>query len=78
MTIPDALKNILIPLTVSAIAVVGNVVYTAGIQQKLLQQNMEATENLSKAVVDLRIQLSVFGERYVTREELERKLLGVR
>lgn len=78
MNIPDALKNILIPLTVSAIAVVGNVVYTAGIQQKLLQQNMEATENLSKAVVDLRIQLSVFGERYVTREELERKLLGVR
>lgn len=78
MTIPDALKNILIPLAVSAIAVVGNVVYTAGIQQKLLQQNMEATENLSRAVVDLRIQLSVFGERYVTREELERKLLGVR
>lgn len=78
MNIPDALKQIIIPLTVSAIAVVGNVVYTAGIQQKLLQQNMEATENLSKAVVDLRIQLSVFGERYVTREELERKLLGVR
>lgn len=78
MSLPDAIKNILIPLTVSAIAVVGNVVYTAGIQQKLLQQNMEATENLSKAVVDLRIQLSVFGERYVTREELERKLLGVR
>ena len=78
MILPDAIKNIIISLTVSAIAVVGNVVYTAGIQQKLLQQNMEATENLSKAVVDLRIQLSVFGERYVTREELERKLLGVR
>lgn len=77
MNIPDAIKNIIISLTVSAIAVVGNVVYTAGIQQKLLQQNMEATENLSKAVVDLRIQLSVFGERYVTREELERKLQGV-
>ena len=78
MSLPDSIKNIIISLTVSAIAVVGNVVYTAGIQQKLLQQNMEATENLSKAVVDLRIQLSVFGERYVTREELERKLLGVR
>lgn len=78
MNLSDVAKSIIIPLAVSAIAVVGNVVYTSGVQGELLKQNIEATGSLSKAVVDLRIQLSVFGERYVTREELERKLLGVR
>lgn len=76
MNLPDAIKNIVVSLSISAIAVVGNIAYTAAVQSRLLEQNMTATENLSKAVVDLRIQLSVFGERYVTREELERKLLG--
>lgn len=77
MNFPGAIKSILIPLAISAIAVVGNVVYTSGVQTKLLEQNIEATSKLSSAVVDLRIQLSIFGERYVTREELERKLSGV-
>lgn len=77
MNLTDLAKSILIPLTISAIAVVGNVVYSAGVQSKLLEQNIEATSKLSSAVVDLRVQLSIFGERYVTREELERKLQGV-
>lgn len=77
MNLTDLAKSILIPLTISAIAVVGNVVYSAGVQSKLLEQNIEATSKLSNAVVDLRVQLSIFGERYVTREELERKLQGV-
>ena len=35
---------------------------------------MKVTKELALAVTDLRIQLATFGERYITREELEKKL----
>ena len=73
-TLIEMAKQVTIPLLVSIVMCVGNLVYTSGIQQTVLEQNTKVTAQLSKAVTDLRLQMAIFGEKYVTREELERKL----
>lgn len=74
MNLPDWVKQIVVPLVISAIMCVANLVYTSGVSLQALENNIRVTAELSKAVTDLRVQMAIFGEKYVTREELDRKL----
>ena len=64
----------LLPLIVTGVVSLFVFFINSKTQATLLQQNIKSTEALSGAVNELRIQLGIFGERYVTRDELERKL----
>lgn len=78
MNVSDLLKQITIPIIVSAVLALGGQYISATKQSVLWEQNITATSDLAKAVTDLRLQMAVFGEKYVTREELKRELKEVR
>lgn len=76
-------NSVVMPIAVSMILGVGSVMYnvvmnnstqqkTVETMQELLKSNIASTNRLSDAVQDLRLQMGVFGEKYVTRSELER------
>jgi hypothetical protein len=65
-------------LVVSAIISATTAITTQQVHGRLLEDNIEATKQLSGAVTDLRLQLGIFSERYVTREELEKRLRDFR
>uniref|UniRef100_A0AAU6W0J9 Uncharacterized protein n=2 Tax=unclassified bacterial viruses TaxID=12333 RepID=A0AAU6W0J9_9VIRU len=78
-------KNVSTSVAVSIVLGVGSVMYnvvmnnstqqkTVETMQELLKSNIGATNKLSDAVQDLRYQMGVFGEKYVTRAELERTI----
>lgn len=67
----------LLPLIVTGVVSLFVFFINSKTQATLLQQNIKSTEALSGAVNELRIQLGIFGERYVTRDEFERKLREV-
>lgn len=67
-------KAVVLPLAISGLMTVGNVVINSNTNQKLLEANIQSTNELSKAVQDLRFQMAIFGEKYVTRTELDRTL----
>jgi len=48
-----------------------SVLWNAGTQKTLLEQNIVATSELSKAVVDLRLQMAIYGEKFATKEQLQ-------
>lgn len=77
MKIDEILKQVTIPLAVSLCMGVFSVLWNSGTQKVLLEQNIEATGELSKAVVELRITVAEMGAKYVTREEFDRKFLIV-
>jgi hypothetical protein len=64
-------------LVISGVVSVGISIKDQGIQAALLENNMKVTKELTTAVTDLRLQLAIYGERYVTRDELDKKLKGV-
>lgn len=72
--IGSILKAVLPAILVSALFSGSSAVMTQQVQSRILNDNIEATKQLSEAVVDLRLQLGVFAERYITREELDRRL----
>jgi hypothetical protein len=74
MKIEDISKQVIIPLIVSMAMGVFSVLWNSGTQKVLLEQNIAATEALSKAVTELRITVAVQGEKFVTKDELDRKL----
>lgn len=74
MRLEDIAKQVIIPLIISAVMVTASSVYNAGTQKVLLENNIQVTSNLTTAVQDLRLQMAIYGEKYITREELERKL----
>lgn len=74
MTMAELAKSVGIPLVITAIMSVANVIYTADTQRVLLTQNVEATKELSKAVTELRIEVATDRGKYVTREELRAEL----
>lgn len=62
------------PLVVTAVVFLFSYFMNSKAQTALLGQNIKTTELLAEAVNELRLQLGIFGERYVTRDELDRKL----
>lgn len=70
----DKAAEVVTALVISAVVSVGISLKEQEVQKVLLQENMKVTKELALAVTDLRIQLATFGERYITREELEKKL----
>ena len=70
----DKAAEVVTALVISAVVSVGISIKEQEIQKVLLEENMKVTKELALAVTDLRIQLATFGERYITREELEKKL----
>lgn len=75
MNLEELSKQVAIPLIVSLVMGVSSVLWNAGTQKTLLEQNIVATAELSKAVIDLRLQMAIAGEKFVTREELERRFM---
>lgn len=71
MTLEEVSKQIAIPLVVSLFMGVFSVLWNAGTQKTLLEQNIVATSELSKAVVDLRLQMAIYGEKFATKEQLQ-------
>lgn len=61
-------------LVVSGVVSMGISIKDQGIQGALLESNLKVTKELTLAVTDLRVELAVFGERYITRAEFEKKL----
>lgn len=78
MNVSDLMKQVAIPLVVSSVLALGGQYVASSKQAILLEQNIKATSELSKAVTDLRLQMAIFGEKYVTREELKRELKEVK
>ena len=70
----DKAAEVVTALIISAVVSVGISIKEQEVQKVLLQENMKVTKELALAVTDLRIQLATFGERYITRGELEKKL----
>jgi hypothetical protein len=70
----DQAKIVLTSLVLSAILVVSSSVITSEKQGTLLEQNMKVTQELSNAVTDLRIQMAISKEKFVTREELRAEI----
>lgn len=74
MNVPDAIKQIAVALTISAVVSVSGLFYSTGTQKVLLEKNIEVTEKIQQAIVDLRIQNAVSAEKFVTREQLKQEL----
>lgn len=76
MMMLDKISEVVTALVISAVISTGISIAKQQTQERLLEDNMKVTKELALAVTELRVQLAVFGERYVTREELEKKLKG--
>ena len=85
MSLRNLTSSMVAPVAVSMILGIGSIMYnvvmnnttqqkTVETMQELLKSNIGATNKLSDAVQDLRYQMGVFGEKYVTRAELERTI----
>ena len=75
--IPDIVKESVTALVVSLFVSLGMSWKEADTQKRLLEDNLAVTKELALAVTELRVQLAVFGERYISREEFEKKIKGV-
>ena len=74
----DGLINgVLAPLVVSLAIAFGARFVDSSTDSAFLKENIEVTKALKDSMVDLKIQLSIFGERYVTREELNNRIKEV-
>ena len=74
MALMDSVKTIAVSLVLSAIMVAGSAVIQAEKQEVVLQQNVEATKELTAAVIQLKIDSAVTRERFVTWEQLRAEL----
>lgn len=63
-----------LPVLISVLIAAGAQFVRNDTDSAFLKQNIEATQELSKTMKALEIKIGVFGERYVTRDELERKM----
>lgn len=75
MRIDELVKQIAIPLIIALAVGAFTVLYNAGTQKVLLEQNIIATAKLTESVIELRIQMAGDKERYVTKDDLERRLM---
>lgn len=71
----DGLINgVVAPLVISLAIALGARYVDSSTDSAFLKENIEVTKALKDSMVDLKIQLSIFGERYVTREELNNRI----
>ena len=70
----DQVKTIAVSLVLSAIMVAGNSVIQGEKQALLLAQNMATTQELTAAVIQLRIDGAVAREKYITWEQFRAEL----
>ena len=68
----DVAKTIGTALVVSVLTTAGNQMLSAGATQRLLEDNIAVVKELNTTVVNLRLMIA---EKYVTKEELERRLM---
>lgn len=74
MALMDSVKTIAVSLVLSAIMVAGSAVIQGEKQEVVLQQNVEATKELTAAVIQLKIDGAVNRERFITWEQLRAEL----
>lgn len=67
----DVAKTIGTALVVSVLTTAGNQMLSAGATQRLLEDNITVVKELNTTVTNLRLMIA---EKYVTKEELERRL----
>ncbi|UMO76443.1 hypothetical protein DNAM_150 [Pseudomonas phage BroderSalsa] len=70
----NLIKSIGPSLVISAVVALFGFFMNANTQTKLLEQNIQTTHALSEAVTELRLQLGITKEKYVTRDELNTRL----
>lgn len=68
------IPQIVTALVISTVISVGAQLMKVDLQERLLEDNISVTKDLSKEVNNLSTQLAVFQEKYVTKEELANKL----
>jgi len=71
MTLEELSKQIAVPLVISMVVGVTSILWGAGTQKTLLEQNIVATGQITKEVVELRLQNAVFIERFATKDQLQ-------
>lgn len=70
----DGLVNLLAPIALSVMAVLGTQYVSNNTDSKFLERNIEVTGELVRSINELNIKVAVFNERFVTREELNSRL----
>lgn len=68
------LSQLVLPLAVSAVVALGGQFVRSSTDSEYLRDNVNATKELASAVGKLEVKLGIFSERYVTRDELDRKI----
>lgn len=74
MEVSDILQQVIGSLIVSLVIASIGAYISLKIQGESLRRTTEAVDKLTEVVGDLKVSLGVFGEKYITREEFERKL----
>ena len=67
----DWVKSVGAALLVSALTVGGGLVWKSPVQERLLEDNVQAVNKLNETMMELQLKLA---EKYITREEFERRL----
>lgn len=70
----EILKSVGIPILISAILSIANVIYTSEQQKVLLEENRDAVVKLTETVTQLRIENAATRGMFITREELRAEL----
>lgn len=70
----DGLANLLAPIALSVMAVLGTQYVSNNTDSSFLKQNIEVTGKLVESINELNIKVAVFNERFVTRDELNARL----
>ena len=74
MELSDVMQQVLGALSVSLVITCVGAYISLKIQGESLKRTTHAVEELTKAVSDLKTSLGIFSEKYITREEFERKI----
>ncbi len=70
----DIISQYGVPILLSASVALGAQFVSNAKDSVFLEKNIETTKELSQTLKSLEITLSVFQERYPTRDEVERKI----
>lgn len=63
------LNDIMTPLIVAGVVSVGAAVVDNQTQNRLLEDNIKATQKLTESVIELNTKIAVFEKTYVTKDE---------
>lgn len=65
----DSMTNVITAVVISAIVSGGATIVNQTVQGRLLEDNINATRELSKTMTELKIELGILSERFVTKDE---------